>query len=683
MMFNAAVVGRCDIRNIRSLEVDFLSSASTELYAAQYRTSSFSVSGYGLAHPPFAQAVLNTTRWYCMASLPIHTCDQPYIACRNTKVLSKENDERIRMGAEELASVAKCQIDPQAIPYRIYSTYHPSRFVIICGLRSIIGIPNVASQPSGLIHSISTRPNSDLNHIVRITRAVGRSDSYYPWGKNKAFRALLAERDRGDLPGSICLLVAESGARGPLARLRDVTLDYDNSPKLSVYLHTSSRVIPILKKEDGGLVVDYLLESFPRGPTTWRTIDWDQRRYISTSIPEEVDIGGGDEEVEERITQALADLVDQLDPDVNLVNFSIDGHLISTSSDSRDDSALTPLYCPVEMIPENYMRGRVVSRDDLVEIERLSPCVDLITYRSQPGSRAVFKYQFHHEQALRNWHELNCWLRLSGHPNIVPFDCVVTDYENVPNYGTIQVVVGFTSVFVPGMTLQDNPFRLFKLKHLEQLIEVVDYLNLKFGIVHGDIAPRNLVINPVTEVLQIFDFSCAAKLGWKGAMKDFRLFNNSGSFKIDLMGVVATVYEVITQDTQLAEQVLLGADISTIEERKWTKHPEVRLDRDIEHYRRTLRGWLHRRNQPENLITHYTQAPRPLEWPQSWRPEVPWLDEDGKPIGEARPSSFVPRAGLRAAGLKFVEWERPAHNKIPDGFRVLANGTLVAQTDLD
>lgn len=391
----------------------------------------------------------------------------------------------------------------------------------------------------------------------------------------------------------------------------------------------------------------------------------------------------GGEEIEERIIQALAEHIDQLDPGVNLVNFSIDGDLISTSSDARDDSALAPLYCPVEMISEQYIHGRVVSRTDLVEIDRLSPCVDLVTYRSQPGSRAVFKYQFHHDQALRNWHELNCWLRLSGHPNIVPFDCVVTDYEHIPNHGMIQVIVGFTSVFVPGMTLQDNPFRLFKLNHLEQLIEVVDDLNLKFGIVHKDIAPRNLLINSVTDVLQIFDFSCAAKLGWKGAMEDGRLFNNSGSFKIDLMGVVATVYEIITQDSQLAEQVLLGADISTIEEKEWIRHPDVRLDRDIEHYRRTLRRWLQRRNQPENLITHYTQATNPLEWPQSWRPEVPWLDEEGNAVGEAMPSSSIPRAGLRALGLKFVEWERPAHNKIPDGFRVLANGTLVAQTDLD
>ncbi|ROV96205.1 hypothetical protein VSDG_05032 [Cytospora chrysosperma] len=385
----------------------------------------------------------------------------------------------------------------------------------------------------------------------------------------------------------------------------------------------------------------------------------------------------GGEEVEELVIQALAGYVDQLDADVKLVNFSIDGDVISTSSDAADDSAQAPLYCLIEMIPEHYRSGRVVSRADLVE------CVDLVTYRTQPGSRAMFKYQFHHNQALRNWHELNCWMRLSGHPNIVPFDRVVTDHEDVPDHGTFEVVVGFTSVFVPGLTVQDNPSRIFKLKHLEQLIKVVDDLNLEFGIVHQDIAPRNLLIDPVTDTLQIFDFSCAGKLGWEGATKDQWLFNNSGSFKLDLIGVVATVYEIITRDTQLAAQVLMGAEITTIEEKEWVKHPDVNLEEDVSHYRQTLRNWLERRSQPENLITHYTQATSQLEWPQSWRPEVPWLDRDGNSLGEYSPCSSVPRAALRALGLKFVEWERPAHNKIPDGFRVLGNGALAAQTDLE
>lgn len=105
---------------------------------------------------------------------------------------------------------------------------------------------------------------------------------------------------------------------------------------------------------------------------------------------------------------------------------------------------------------------------------------------------------------------------------------------------------------------------------------------------------------------------------------------------------------------------------------------------EVAHYRQTIRDWLRRRNQPENLITHYTQASNPLEWPQPWRPEIPYLDQDGNPLGEdSHPASCVSRTALRALGLKFVEWERPAHDKIPDGFRVLGSGTLISQADLD
>lgn len=392
-------------------------------------------------------------------------------------------------------------------------------------------------------------------------------------------------------------------------------------------------------------------------------------------------MGDGVEAVEERFIQALAACIDQLDPRVNLVKFSMEGDLLSTSSDAETESSSSPLYCPIGLIPEQLRPG-LASRNDLIEIDRLSQCVDLVTYRSRPGSQAVFKYQFQHDQALRTWHELNCWLRLSGHPNIVPLDSIVTDFEDVPGHGTVEVVVGFTSVFVPGTTVQDNVSRLFSLKHLNQLFDVVDDLNLKFGIVHQDIAPRNLLIDPTTDDLQIFDFSCAGKLGWKGASQDNRLFSNRGSFKIDLVGVVATVYEIITRDTQLAEQVLMGAEISTVEETEWLKHPDVNLEADVSTYRTMVQSWLERRNSSQHLITHYTQAPNVLKWPQAWRPNVPPFDHEGNEVGDPRPCRSMSRAAIRALGLKSVEWERPAHNLIPDGFRVLGNGKLVAQVDL-
>jgi RIO-like serine/threonine protein kinase len=71
---------------------------------------------------------------------------------------------------------------------------------------------------------------------------------------------------------------------------------------------------------------------------------------------------------------------------------------------------------------------------------------------------------------------------------------------------------------------------MFKLKHLEQVIDVsvppgvavpctanllqaVDDLNLRLGIVHGSVSVYNLYIDPDTDEIQLRTFSQASKLG--------------------------------------------------------------------------------------------------------------------------------------------------------------------------
>ncbi|KAK7729747.1 hypothetical protein SLS63_006128 [Diaporthe eres] len=430
--------------------------------------------------------------------------------------------------------------------------------------------------------------------------------------------------------------------------------------------------------------------SYSGGPTIWFCVDWDRRRCISASVPEEFELNldlSGCEDVMERIYQGLSEVVDGLDDDVNLVNFSIDGNLISTSSKIEDDDVLSTLYCPVDMIPGLDRTGvRCVPRADLVEVDRLSPCVDLVTYRSKPRSKGLFKYAFSHTDVLRNWHELNYWLRLSsqGNQHIVPLEYVVTDYQDVPGYrNNVQVVVGFTSVFFPGMTLQDlqkKPSWLFKFEYLRQLFDVVNDLHLIRGIVHRDIAPRNLLINPETGELQIFNFSCAGKLGYEGAGNN-RNFRDDEGFGIDLIGVAATVYEIVTGDTQLAEQARLDEDISTIMDKGWTRSPSLRLDGEVSDYQDTIRDWLQWRimsGDPWTLITHYTQAVIHIDWPDFWEPEITSLDRHGNANGEGK-STLVWRTALKALGLKFVEWKRPAQNNIPNSYGVLGDGTLISQ----
>jgi hypothetical protein len=66
------------------------------------------------------------------------------------------------------------------------------------------------------------------------------------------------------------------------------------------------------------------------------------------------------------------------------------------------------------------------------------------------------------------WHEANCLANIPKHPNIVRFDSLVVDAVE----GGEDVVVGFTTKFIPGGTVEDNVSRVFKLKYLKQLIAV-------------------------------------------------------------------------------------------------------------------------------------------------------------------------------------------------------------------
>lgn len=100
---------------------------------------------------------------------------------------------------------------------------------------------------------------------------------------------------------------------------------------------------------------------------------------------------------------------------------------------------------------------------------------------------------------------MNMWMRLPRHPNIVPFDRVVIDQPE-------GRVVGFTNHYVSGGTLEENKPRAFKLKWLQQLIEVVDLLKLEYGVAHQDIALRNLVVDESTDRIMLFDFNFAARV---------------------------------------------------------------------------------------------------------------------------------------------------------------------------
>ncbi|KAK1675350.1 hypothetical protein BDP55DRAFT_663965 [Colletotrichum godetiae] len=180
---------------------------------------------------------------------------------------------------------------------------------------------------------------------------------------------------------------------------------------------------------------------------------------------------------------------------------------------------------------------------------------------------------------------MNLWMRLPRHPNIVPFDRLVVEELK-------GRVVGFTSIYNPGETLEDNQSRVFKLKWLEQLTRVVEDLNLKHGIMHQDIDARNLLVDPSTDNLLLFDFDYSGRIGDTGYVEN----------RNDIKGVIFILYEIITRDNHFREvphQKQNPNDVQGLP--VWSKHPEVQLDHSVSEYRSALDRWVEERREGKSI----------------------------------------------------------------------------------
>jgi serine/threonine protein kinase len=263
---------------------------------------------------------------------------------------------------------------------------------------------------------------------------------------------------------------------------------------------------------------------------------------------------------------------DQLPSGIYRIHLSPTGEIVSRYTDPEDDET----YClNYPSLHDASLPGgtQIVRRDELEELERFGPKVDLVAYPPCAGTSAkkvrprwrtltvsssdstltfeqvVVKYYVISASAPMFWKEMNMWMRLPSHPNIVPFDRVVVDELEGP-------VIGFTSHYVPGGNLEENKSRVSKLKWLQQLIKVMDSLNLEYGIAHQDIATRNLLVDESTDSIMLFDFNRAARSIFP-SLED-RLLRVELN---DIKGVVFTMYEIITRGYGL-----------------WTNHREPNAD---------------------------------------------------------------------------------------------------------
>lgn len=136
------------------------------------------------------------------------------------------------------------------------------------------------------------------------------------------------------------------------------------------------------------------------------------------------------------------------------------------------------------------------------------------------------------------WEEIQILARLPPHPLILSLDSLVL--EELTGLG----VVGFTTPVIHARTLDKLSPSPFKLRWLRELMGLVDELNLEFGILHQDIAPQNLFINPDTDSILLFDFNWAAGVGQtqEGGYRIVKPARN------DVKGVMYFMYLIITRD---------------------------------------------------------------------------------------------------------------------------------------
>ncbi|GAB0135891.1 hypothetical protein EsDP_00004213 [Epichloe bromicola] len=378
---------------------------------------------------------------------------------------------------------------------------------------------------------------------------------------------------------------------------------------------------------------------YPGGPSIWNVIDWDQRRLVSVKMDQE-------QESPDVAFECLLKHIDHLPPDTYLVHLSPEGDLLSSSNDPEDDETLCPFRPSLDaaQLPPGTMTA---SRAELQEVARLGPNVDLVVYRNstRPDDKFAFKYYFLEQHLSLNWHEMCLWCRLK-HPNIVPFDKVIVDELE-------GLFVGFTSKYVPGGTLDENKTRVFKLKWLHQLTDVVDELNLNLGVAHQDVAPRNILIDESSDVLMLFDFNFSARIGRPGYSEP----------RNDVKGVIFTMYEVITRDKARRDKRHEDQDVSAVQELAWDKHPDVRLDHPVSEFRRVLDEWCERRREGPQ-ITMNTQAPNFIDWPPLPDPPLTEITVDRgpelEPLRKTVKRDYWKRQELLRQGKTVLNWQRPA-----------------------
>ncbi|KAK4034198.1 hypothetical protein C8A01DRAFT_39328 [Parachaetomium inaequale] len=247
--------------------------------------------------------------------------------------------------------------------------------------------------------------------------------------------------------------------------------------------------------------------------------DPDTRRVIVVTLPNPDGFGqpAHDPALEIPLTkaaEALTKHLDHLPPAAVAIEVDKRARLLSFSTNVNDDETWGTDYLLLkEYKLPRPVANRTVLRSELYEAEHTMLGADIVSYLlpnrpPRPLQRHKDRYAFKYwtTSTLGMWHEIQIVARLPRHPNLILLDRLVLDEQ------TGSKVVGFTTRFIAGRTLDKSRPR-FKLRWLRQLMQAIDDLNLKHGIIHQDIAHRNILIDSESDSLALIDFGEAYRIG--------------------------------------------------------------------------------------------------------------------------------------------------------------------------
>ncbi|CAJ2514055.1 Uu.00g021740.m01.CDS01 [Anthostomella pinea] len=312
------------------------------------------------------------------------------------------------------------------------------------------------------------------------------------------------------------------------------------------------------------------MDEFGKEVQTTCYTDADQRRPYFIILPAEL------EDEDELIGCTVLQRIWQyLSPDIQTIKIDKNCLLESISNDRPEEcwlESISDARLPLLDSSPGLQNCPKVQYSKLVEVDRLEPFVDLMVHSDSTDRQVIFKYNPCRPRFL--WNEIHILQLLPSHPNIVPLDHIVlADVE--------ARILGFTTRFVKGGDFAKNKTRLFKVKWLQQLTDVLDYLHLEVGVAHGDIQPKNLLFDPETDNLQLIDFGMVSSASEYCIQEDMDL-------------TYFALYAIITLDLELFP-TLRSYDTAVLKDKPWPTNRK--LDCEASQLRKHLDDWVKRRKE--------------------------------------------------------------------------------------